>query len=130
MRDDLAAKEEAEIEVLKEYLPEPLERGCNTRSSSTTLSPPPARIHLKIWVVSWRELKTRAAGKNQYGKSQRTRQSPPDRAVAATPLLRRTHRNFLVATQFQHLEMRRVAPDELSGHRLRQVFRILEHDID
>jgi len=67
MRDDLAAKEEAEIEVLKEYLPEPLDEAATLALVDEVIAATGASSPKDMGIVMG-ELKARAAGKIDMGK--------------------------------------------------------------
>jgi hypothetical protein len=67
MREDLAAKEEAEIEVLKEYLPEPLDETATLELIDDVIAATDANSPKDMGRVM-AELKARAAGKINMGK--------------------------------------------------------------
>lgn len=67
MREDLATKEEAEIEVLKEYLPEPLDEAATLELIDDVIAATGANSPKDMGRVM-AELKARAAGKINMGK--------------------------------------------------------------
>ena len=67
MRDDLAAKEEAEIEVLKESLPEPLDETATLELIDDVIAATGANSLKDVGRVM-AELKTRAEGRINMGK--------------------------------------------------------------
>ena len=67
MRDDLAAKEEAEIEVLKKSLPEPLDETATLELIDDVIAATGANSLKDVGRVM-AELKTRAAGRINMGK--------------------------------------------------------------
>ena len=62
-REDLVDKEEAEIAILGEYLPEPLDRGRDRRARARGRSPRPAPAPRVTWARSWAGSSPRTRGR-------------------------------------------------------------------